>query len=683
MSCNLDCNNVATLAEFEKTYNTQFAATLGKINSINKVNNSTCDILHEYQLKDPNAKFRNGNDAKRVNFTADANCNWTATKIESGSTDNTVDPTYLTMYNEKYDNSNRSITNQFRNIPDQLLLNNNIFLNTYDKSKRVYINKFNNVIRLTLRATAVNISFTIFNNTNGVLIANTVLSNTNSQVFVINNYDESFITIRRTDTIANQSLLLEKITFNNIDLELKNQIRADLVYNATTDPERFNRVLSGTFSWSTNYRISLFPSYIKNIYVENINHLNNTYGLEPHTLTITSLINIPLNAEYLFRAQYNGSYRIQINNWKTVILTGNGDKTSIPEILLPGLYIIYIEKECKSDSSNFTLSYSTNNGTTWLSIDTLLLNGDASTFNSNDKMIFYNSILNYCSTGTNGGIKQCSDFFNNTMENNLYQLYLNMINSSLYPKPINGKVTDTWYVKFGNNQVATDDLNNREKINYCGKDITATRNIIPARYGGDNPLIESRKLNIDCWTDSELLSYYCPDSTKCELDIPTLQLLNKYESVKYSQYQPNADILTCSKKQILANRNNISTCYKDWNTEVSTLLLVSGDEALVTDKNIIYSNVRYCNNYTWNSLNGSFKLCMQTDGNLVLSRITTSSTIQLWDTKTSGNPNAILCMQRDGNLVIYSSDGSKALWASGTNSNRNSYCILHDSSLLT
>ena len=61
---------------------------------------------------------------------------------------------------------------------------------------------------------------------------------------------------------------------------------------------------------------------------------------------------------------------------------------------------------------------------------------------------------------------------------------------------------------------------------------------------------------------------------------------------------------------------------------------------------------------------GGNKACMQTDGNLVIYKGTTS----LWASNTFGNPGAYARIQDDGNFVIYVGPPNKAnaKWASGS-----------------
>ena len=69
-----------------------------------------------------------------------------------------------------------------------------------------------------------------------------------------------------------------------------------------------------------------------------------------------------------------------------------------------------------------------------------------------------------------------------------------------------------------------------------------------------------------------------------------------------------------------------------------------------------------------NSVNGTYKLTYQTDGNLVVYKDGTA----LWASNTSGKAPGRVCMQIDGNLVMYGQDGSPQ-WATATNSAANAY----------
>jgi hypothetical protein len=76
-----------------------------------------------------------------------------------------------------------------------------------------------------------------------------------------------------------------------------------------------------------------------------------------------------------------------------------------------------------------------------------------------------------------------------------------------------------------------------------------------------------------------------------------------------------------------------------------------------------------------NSVNGTHRLSYQTDGNLVVYRVSDGAAV--WNAETSGKAPGRVCMQVDGNLVMYGPDGA-AQWFTGTNSpaNANSELVM-------
>src|SRR5262249_12466158 len=76
------------------------------------------------------------------------------------------------------------------------------------------------------------------------------------------------------------------------------------------------------------------------------------------------------------------------------------------------------------------------------------------------------------------------------------------------------------------------------------------------------------------------------------------------------------------------------------------------------------------------SPNGSYRLIMQGDGNLVLYA---PGGNPLWHPGTNGNPDAWAVMQTDGNFVVYSAADSP-LWHSHTYGNPGAYLTLGDDS---
>ncbi len=85
----------------------------------------------------------------------------------------------------------------------------------------------------------------------------------------------------------------------------------------------------------------------------------------------------------------------------------------------------------------------------------------------------------------------------------------------------------------------------------------------------------------------------------------------------------------------------------------------------------LYSGERLYRGQYLSSRNGMYELRMQDDGNLVIYRITSTSVVPTWSTRTDFSPREgqykWLGNQGDGNLVIYTeTQPYRALWASGT-----------------
>jgi len=74
------------------------------------------------------------------------------------------------------------------------------------------------------------------------------------------------------------------------------------------------------------------------------------------------------------------------------------------------------------------------------------------------------------------------------------------------------------------------------------------------------------------------------------------------------------------------------------------------------------------------SSNGTYRLTMQSDGNLVLYKKNTAKA--QWSTKTAGETGARAVMQSDGNLVVYK--GAKAVWDSSTNGQKGASLVLRN-----
>lgn len=96
-------------------------------------------------------------------------------------------------------------------------------------------------------------------------------------------------------------------------------------------------------------------------------------------------------------------------------------------------------------------------------------------------------------------------------------------------------------------------------------------------------------------------------------------------------------------------------------TLTTMLLLLGGVNAFAKDT--LNVGERLVSNEYLQSINGSFRLYLQGDGNLVLRNAVSTA---LWSSSTNGKGAVRLNLQSDGNLVLYTS-ANKAVWATGTN----------------
>lgn len=107
---------------------------------------------------------------------------------------------------------------------------------------------------------------------------------------------------------------------------------------------------------------------------------------------------------------------------------------------------------------------------------------------------------------------------------------------------------------------------------------------------------------------------------------------------------------------------------------VSAMLLLLGSVSAFA-KDTLNTNEKLLANQYLQSLNGSYKLYLQGDGNVVLRNAASAA---LWASATNGKGGVRLTMQSDGNLVLYTSAG-KAVWATGTNGKGANRATLQDS----
>jgi hypothetical protein len=91
----------------------------------------------------------------------------------------------------------------------------------------------------------------------------------------------------------------------------------------------------------------------------------------------------------------------------------------------------------------------------------------------------------------------------------------------------------------------------------------------------------------------------------------------------------------------------------------------------VLAKDTLYPDEKLEKGSELTSRNGTYRLTLQDDGNLVLYKGSNA----LWSSGTSGKAVKHAIMQNDGNFVVYGYD-DKAVWSSGTNKNPNSVITL-------
>jgi hypothetical protein len=111
---------------------------------------------------------------------------------------------------------------------------------------------------------------------------------------------------------------------------------------------------------------------------------------------------------------------------------------------------------------------------------------------------------------------------------------------------------------------------------------------------------------------------------------------------------------------------------RTWLIFAAALLLIGS--AYASAKDTLNSGERLNPNEYLLSANGSYRLYLQGDGNVVLRNAAGSS---LWSSATHGKSGTRLTMQGDGNLVLYTSSGT-AVWSTKTNGKGANRAVLQD-----
>ena len=146
----------------------------------------------------------------------------------------------------------------------------------------------------------------------------------------------------------------------------------------------------------------------------------------------------------------------------------------------------------------------------------------------------------------------------------------------------------------------------------------------------------------------------------------------------------------CTTRQYIPARTWVRTwCWRDAGSARGTnrwfRVRYNGLDAWVSASTMTRQpSVPYCSDFRPNetlfagqtiwSGNGSYKLTMQSDGNLVVY----GPSGAIWSARTGGQPGARASMQSDGHLVVYI--GHIPVWVSGTNGNPGAYAVMQSDS---
>ncbi len=438
-------------------------------------------------------------------------------------------------------------------------------------------------------------------------------------------------------------------------------------------------------------------------YKNSLNYKANDYGTNSDIKILTYLYFPDNEKNYQFRVtngstsstSYPGEFSMYLNNYQYKIFDNTAtNKTSNMDMVKKGVYLLCLE--IPYNNNNFKIEYS-NDSKTWLDLDKLLISNFTTSLDKKTLIdTFLISGLNYCNQD-NINSTACNDFYKN-IEDTTIENYLEEIQTSIYPTPIDGSygsfrswsVNDTNFQNIENiNPLPTNRTNFKCGIN-IGRGRTRTYN--PPKYGGNSNFedeiykTESKKSGImfaqsqgaythqfeykdvSCYTPNEINTQW--KNIGCLTTSPP-----NNDSLKYLSY--NADFA------------NIKTGIDKWsynkllNTDDTTLIrqCYGNDGYFVVKSN--RSNTKLYRGTEINNengtkdievlVNGNFKIIFQKDGNLVLYNDTTKTTI--WSARTHNKNATKLRMEHNGNLVIYTNNDT-SLWNSKTNNNSGSYAEL-------
>ena len=176
-------------------------------------------------------------------------------------------------------------------------------------------------------------------------------------------------------------------------------------------------------------------------YKNSLNYNANQYGSNTD-LKILSYLYFPDNEKnYQFRittngtTSYPGEFNMYLNNYQYKIFdnTANNKRSNI-DIIKKGVYLLCLE--IPYHNSNFIIQYSVNS-VNWENLDNLLISKFTTTLDKKTLIdSFLISGLNYCNQD-NINNSNCTQFYKD-IENTIVDTYLDEIQTSIYPTPIDG-----------------------------------------------------------------------------------------------------------------------------------------------------------------------------------------------------------------------------------------------------
>lgn len=450
-------------------------------------------------------------------------------------------------------------------------------------------------------------------------------------------------------------------------------------------------------STSTNPRfvntLSINPIEYKN----SLNYNANQYGSNTDLKILTYLYFPDNEKNYQFRVttngttSYPGEFNMYLNNYQYKIFdnTANNKRSNI-DIIKKGVYLLCLE--ISYHNSNFTIQYSVNS-VNWENLDNLLISKFTTSLDKKTLIdSFLISGLNYCNQD-NINNSNCTQFYKD-IENTIVDTYLDEIQTSIYPTPIDGSYNNfmAWDINDSNYKdiETVNPLPTNRTSFKCGKSTKRYRSRLynKPKYGGkdifeDNIYkTESNKSNmvfkkslgayvqqdetkdITCYMPNEINTQW--KNIGCITPAPPNNDSLKYLSYdgNFTNIKTNIDQWSNSKLRETNNAELIKQCYGE---DKNTGFLVVTDNRFNSK---LYPGTEINNNNgtidVRVAINNDYKLIFQKDGNLVLYDGAIESKNAKWNTGTWNKGGTKLRMQHDGNLVIYTNNNT-SLWASGTN----------------